>query len=233
VELSQDHSAVNDTIEVVRQVVDLYFSGNIDAAENLALKALDNPDDLSKQDRFNLYKILAFCAVANDDVEGGIRRFKSALSLSPNIAVDPITWSPKVRRVLEQARLEHEKQTRQERSYRQGVEAKNCRNASLKSLYLPGAGQISKGHIWEGWIIGSLFWGAAATFVYSQITLPTVRDQYDDARNRYDAVNYWKEYRNVYRISLISGTIAASVYSYTFFDALWRSSEIEELEKGE
>lgn len=222
----QDQSTADDTIEVVKQVIDLYFSGNIDGAEHLALRALDNPNALSRLDRFNLYKILAFCAVANDDVEGGIRRFKSALSLDPNIAVDPITWSPKVRHVLELARSEYDKQAKGERSYRLAIEAEICRNASLKSLYLPGSGQISKGHKWEGWIVGSLFWCTTATFVYSQLTLPTARNRYDNAKNTTEAVNRWEDYRDTYRINLISGTVAVSIYTYTFLDALWRRPSV-------
>jgi hypothetical protein len=206
--------------EIVELVIDAYESGDINHAENLALKALDDTSSLSRQDQFTLYQILAFCAVANDDEAGGIRRFKSALSLKPNVVADPITWSPKVRRVFDRARSEFEKNADIIQLNRGAIAADICRSASLKSLYLPGSGQIFKGYKGKGFVLGALFWSIAATYIYSQATLPDAKARYLNATNKTDAMLRWKDYRDMQHIATISGAATATIYTCIFFDAL-------------
>ncbi|MCF7810387.1 hypothetical protein K9N50_05320 [bacterium] len=211
---------IENANEIVEFVIDAYESGDINHAENLALKALDDTSRLSRQDQFTLYKYLAFCAVANDDEAGGIRRFKSALSLKPNVVADPITWSPKVRRVFDRALTEFTKNAETLELNRNAIVAEICRTASFKSLYLPGSGQILKGSKGKGILFGALFWGMAATFVYSQASLPDSKDRYLNATNKVDAMQRWKDYRNMQHIVTISGIATATIYTYIFFDAL-------------
>lgn len=212
---------LSDTLDVITKVLDLYDVGNIRDAEHQALIALDNPAVLSKYDKYMLYKVLAFCSIANEDEDGGVRRFVEALKMNPLLAPDPITWSPKVRRVFTIAKKEYKSQAEKIRLTRQMSVAEICRNASLKSLYLPGTGQISKGSRTKGLMIELLFFGAAATFVYSQITLTSKRDNYLNASSRSAALARWEDYRDFHQLRLLSGSLAASVYLYAFFDALW------------
>ncbi len=216
-----------DSVSVVRRVTGLYEAGNIAEAEHLALRALDNPSGLSRFDRFELYRILAFCAVANDDEQGGIRQFVAALQLNPSLSPDPITWSPKVRHVFSQARKIYENQIATKILTRRMREADICRRASFKSLYFPGAGQFYKKNKQKGIVVSTLFWGAAAVLIYSQAVLPTVRNRYNDSNSREEARDNWKDYRDIYHMRFISGGIAVSVYTYAFFDALWKRPNVE------
>ncbi|NQT34570.1 hypothetical protein HQ587_05225 [bacterium] len=228
--VNKENSA-SDTVDTVKRVIDLYNSGNISDAEHLALKYLENPDGLTKLDRFMLYKVLAFCAVANDDEGGAIRRFVEALKLNPSLLPNPITWSPKVRRVFSLAVDVYDSQTRRKQLSRQKREADICRRASMRSLYLPGSGQIFKGHKRKGLVLRIMFWGAAATFVYSQAVLPSAHDDYLNSMNRIEATDRWMKYRDAYRLSYISGGIAVTTYLYAFLDALYKkpvvNSEIQ------
>ena len=214
-------NATSDIVKTVTQVIDLYNSGNITEAEHLALKYLENPDGLTKLDRFTLYKVLAFCAVANDDEGGAIRRFVEALKLNPSLTPDPVTWSPKVRRVFLLSVDMYDSQTRREQLSRQMRDADICRQASMRSLYLPGSGQIFKGHRPKGYVMGIVFWSAAATFIYAQTVLPSARDDYMASRNRFEAADRWMKYRDFHHLAYISGGIVVSTYLYSFFDSLY------------
>jgi len=217
----------SDSASVIKRVTGLYEAGSIAEAEHLALRALDNPEGLSRFDRFELYRILAFCAVANDDEQGGVRQFVAALRLNPSLSPDLITWSPKVRRVFLEAKKLFEEQVSKEILTRRIREADICRRASLKSLYFPGAGQFYKKSRQKGFVVSTLFWGAAAVLIYSQAVLPTVRDRYKDSSSREEAGERWREYRDIYRLRFISGGITVSVYAYAFFDALWKRPNVE------
>lgn len=207
--------------EELRKVQEYFDDGRLDDAEHYALKLLANPDSLSRYNKFSLHKLLAFIAIANGDEENAIRQFVQALRYNPTLSPDPITWSPKVRRVFDRARAEYNQEMKELRQKSLATEAEKCRSASLKSLYLPGMGQISKRQKTKGITLGILFIGAAATYLYAQSVLPDAREKYERSLLPDDAERYWKEYRNAYYFVNISGFIALSVYTYSFFDALW------------
>ncbi|MDP8229246.1 MAG: hypothetical protein P9M15_07325, partial [Candidatus Electryoneaceae bacterium] len=201
--------------------VHLYDAGRIAEAEYMALHALDTQENLSRYNRFNLHKVLAFCAIANDDETGGIRQFTKALQLNPAMTSDPMNWSPKVREIFHRAREEYDRQEAINQLYHITTEANLCRRASLKSLYLPGAGQMMKGHKKRAVIIGTVFTGAVAAFIYTQVALPSARNRYRQATLPDDIDRYWNDYSNLYHVANISGIVVTGVYLYAFFDALW------------
>ncbi|NQU05817.1 MAG: hypothetical protein HQ568_06975, partial [Calditrichaeota bacterium] len=142
-----------------------------------------------------------------------------------------ITWSPKVRRIFDRARSEFKNEEITVRAKRSAVEAEICRSASMKSLYLPGSGQLYKGYKEKGITLGTVFWCVAATFVYSQVSLPTARDRYLNATNQADVVQRWEEYRDIYRLNKVSGALTATIYTYIFFDTLLRKPKPEKVEE--
>lgn len=222
----EDPNSSADESDVVAKVVAYYNAGKISDAELTAHIALDAPEDLSKFERFTLHKILAFCSVANDNDDNAIFQFREALRVNPAMKPDPITWSPKVRELFAQAKQQSERDAAVEEYYRVTLEADLGRRASLKSLYLPGAGQLMKGHD-RGIYITLLFVGAAATFIYSQSNIPSARERYENATDMDDIEKQWKRYSDLYHLSYISGSVAGSVYIYAYFDALWSKPNIE------
>ena len=220
-EANQPELESSDSADVVKEVIHLYEAGRISEAEYMSLQALDTQENLSRFDRFNLHKVLAFCAIANDDETGGIRQFTKALQLNPAMSSDPMNWSPKVREIFHRAREEYDRQEAITQLYRITTEANLCRKASLKSLYLPGAGQMMKGHKQRSITVGILFTGAVAALIYSQVALPSARDRYRQATLPDDIHRYWNDYSNLYHVANISGIVVTGIYVYAFFDALW------------
>ncbi len=214
-----------DVTATISQVIDLYNEGLISDAERYALQALDSPDKFSRFELFTLHKILAFCFIANGNDLNAIVQFREALKLNSAMKPDPITWSPKVRELFGAAKQEHERELAINTYYQLTLEADLGRKASLKSLYIPGSGQSMKGHKSGIWIT-ALFVGAAATLVYTQVTIPAARERYEQATDIADINHQWKRYTNLYHTSYVSGSIAGSIYIYAFFDALWSKPAI-------
>lgn len=220
-------SAIAQQDNLVNQAVILYEEGKLTEAEHLALRILTRTDTLSKIDQFNLHKLLAFIAIANDDEEGGIRQFVSAMRNNPAVSPDPITWSPKVRRVFDKARLEFAKEQEQQQRRTLVMEATLGRDASLRSLYFPGSGQYLKNQTTKGTIIGIAFWGSVAFGGYSAVKLSNAKDDYMNATTSADAARLWKDYRNANYMFNISGIIVGGIYLYSYFDALWGTSQVK------
>ena len=213
-----------DSLTVLK-AAEMYEQGRLGDAEFLALRALDAPNGMSKRDRAQLFQVLAFCAIANDDEENGKRQFIEALRLNPNLSPDPISWSPKVRRVFDKAREEYVQIVRIQAIESESREADLCRRASLQSLYFPGGGQWMKDQKMKGFACGSLFWASLAIFAYSESALPGARRDYLDATRPDEIEAKYQDYRTVSRRVIISGSVAALIYTYTFFDALWSDSQ--------
>lgn len=218
----------DEPLNVVESALRLYDMGKLSEAEHTALRALARSDTLNRLDKYNLHKLLAFVAIANEDDEGGKIQFISALRNNPNMLPDPITWSPKVRRVFELARLEFQREQNLELRKMLALEAEIGRSASIRSLIFPGYGQYYKGQRSKSAIIASSFLASASLLIYNYIIQSDLRQRYLDANNPIDAQKRWKEYRdNVYMVN-ITAIMAISIYSYSYFDALWASPKRNE-----
>ncbi len=222
---SQGEGDKHPNSELVNQVIFLYESGRLDEAEHLALKILDAPGALNRMEQSDIYLVLAFCSIANDDEENGRRHFISALKNNPNLKPDPIGWSPKVRQVFNRARDEWIQIAQAAVQRELSIEAELCRQAAYHSLLLPGSGQIDKGHTISGWIQGALFWGGLATAIYAQASLPALSEKYRDAIYPDKIENAYNEYRAMSRIAIVSSSVTLSIYGYSAIDALWRRPE--------
>jgi hypothetical protein len=88
---------------------------------------------------------------------------------------------------------------------------------------MPGAGQRLKGQPQKGAVVSIAFWSLAAAFIYTQATLPPARRDYLDAATPDQARLTWRDYRNLYRLSSVTGALSAIIYLYAFSDALWSS----------
>lgn len=210
-----------DHLNQINQAFELYDEGRLTEAEHIALRMLTRSDTLNSFDKFNLHKLLAFIAIANDDEEGGRRQFIAALRFNPAMSPDPISWSPKVRRVFDKAREEHIKEESLQQKRVLVLEATVGREASMRSLILPGSGQIYKGDSKRGIVLGASFWGSVALFTYSAINLSQSKNDYLNANTSHDANRLWKDYRNTQYMFNVSGILVGGIYLYTYFDALW------------
>ncbi len=212
--------------DLVRQVIFLYESGRLEEAEHLSLKTLDAPGELTRLEQSELYLVLAFCSIANDDEENGRRHFVSTLKFNPNLKPDPIGWSPKVRRVFDRARAEWIQIAQASEQRELSLEAELCRKAVYHSLLLPGSGQIYKDQKISGWVQGALFWGGLATSIYAQTSLPALRDKYRDAIYPDEIQEAYNDYRNMSRLVIVSTSFTVTVYGYSMLDALWRKPNV-------
>lgn len=219
--------AQGSNIDMIIKAQQYYGAGKIEDAEHLALKLISDDNDLTKHEKYSAYRLLAFCAIAADNLETGKKHFISAMHYNPNMTADPLTWSPKLRTVFVLAVAEVDRGKKLEREWIYASEAQIGRRASLKSLYLPGAGQLMKKQKRKGITLGVLSYAAISGYLIGQIYLPTARDKYQQASTPRQADARWKDYRNARYMVSITGLAALAIYGYTFFDALWSAPAVE------
>ncbi|MBS1262330.1 MAG: hypothetical protein MAG453_01673 [Calditrichaeota bacterium] len=194
----------------VKRIERYYQEGRLEKAELEAFHLLNMDTGLSDMQRAELYRILAFSAVAGDDTELARRYFRLALQHNPNLRLDRALTSPKILSVYDEARadfkqvrvLDRETLERRLASYRLRVQG------GARSLLLPGLGQLHKGQRARGYLLLAAVGGCAAGLAYTSVMVGDSRDRYDSsttpaaASEHYDdLLSYWR-WRNGLSVAL-------------------------------
>ncbi len=197
---------------------DLNYTAATDSAR-LALAQVNAyaPDELAQ-----IHTLLGLIAYANNQLTDARGQFLSALSLNPELELDPLLVSPKILEFFdaikaERARLPADAQSGEIRY----VVVEDLRiEATLRSMLVPGWGQLHKGDRRKGWVLlgtwGTALGGTTLTFVQRQQAKTAYEDAntVEEAQERYDTYNRW--YRT-HRAVLLG---MASVWVYSYVDAL-------------
>lgn len=185
-----------------------------------ALTAFERPEDLAQ-----VHVVLGLIAFSQNDQVDATRQFTDALVLDPTVELDALLVSPKtldffddIRTGLAQA--SRDKTLQPDIPPRYVLVRDRRAEAALRSMVLPGWGQLYKGQRTKGRVLIGAWGIAVAGVVTSHILRQQSRDTYLDAKtqaealDRYDTFNQWHKTRN----ALVLGTAAVWVYSY--LDAL-------------
>jgi len=217
-----------DSLEHMLQRAKLYYNnGEYESAINELEMALQYLKQLESVDQVEAYKYFAFSYVALGDKEKAKELFKTALTLNPDLILDPATVSPKIIKVFEEAKaemkfeptpVEPEPVTPPEKH---GVSKKS---ALMRSCCVPGWGQMYKGHSSKGkkiMIASGITLGASVfSFVkresahntYLGIEAGAPQSEFDDAYEKYKA---W------HNIAVFSVALFGGVYAYNIYDVFF------------
>jgi hypothetical protein len=194
----------------LEEVVEIYQTGRLEQAELAAFRLLSRDSQMTSVERSEVYRILAYIAIARDDLQSGQEYFHLALESNENLHLDRNLTSPKILSVFDEAKLNFKevKQQREEvsasvqRSFRLRVEG------GKRSILLPGLGQIHKGHNARGYTIMTATGLTASALVYSQFRYSDAKKDYDNATlpaaaaSAYDDYNSWSKNRNILGVTL-------------------------------
>ncbi len=187
----------------IERVSELYRSGRIDDAELLALRLINIASNLSTMDRAELYRILAFIAIARDDRDRGLEFFLKALGENPQLRLDRALTSPKILSVFERAQQEYEQPDRQQQrqiaeelsempKYRLRLEA------TTRSLMLPGLGQLHKGQKNRGIAYLAATGITLAGVIVSHVAVVQLKNDYQSSREPEKARQNYELYRDAW-----------------------------------
>ena len=174
------------------------------------------------EDLVEVHTIAALVLVARNQTRAARAHFASALSIDPDLTLDPVQASPRAVELFESVRAETRAQTADPPAasirYLRVYDPRPA--AAYRSLVLPGWGQMYKGQRQRGIVMMALWGTAAAGTVTAHIIRHNKHDAYLDetdpsaVQDRFDSFNRWHKVRN----SLAMSTVATWVVSY--LDAL-------------
>lgn len=216
------HAQTSDPVGLLGAMEDAYQRLDYATAERLAREALATPELLSADQIVRVHTTLGLLFHARGEPLEARQHFAAALSLDPGLTLDPVLVSPKTLSFFETVR----DQVADSADAAAGPTVRYVRvrdrrpAATLRSLAVPGWGQLYKGERAKGWVLAGA-WGAFATgTLAAHIVRSEARQDYLDATTpleiaeRYDTYNAWHRARGALMIG------AAAVWAYAAFDAL-------------
>lgn len=152
---AQDAAAV----ERVRQ---LYQNLEYEEAEREARRAIENADVYDVDQLAALHSLMALIHYIEQREDEARAEFLTALSLDPELDLDPVLVPPRALTFFEELRNEARAGFARDegRSARYIVMVDPRPAAALRSAVLPGWGQIHKGQTTKGWLMGAAFAGS-------------------------------------------------------------------------
>ncbi len=203
---------------------DAYQQLDYARAADSARAALDLHGRYTRRELVDLHTILGLISFSRDQAQEARDQFTTALSLDPDLHLDSLLVSPKILTFFEEVRGAFEQPRRQEdgnpASVRYVIIEDRRSEAALRSMMLPGWGQLHKGERTKGRVLLGLWGTAVAGTVATHLLREQARKDYqaaatpDEALERYDPFNRWHKTRN----ALVLAT--AGVWIYSYVDAL-------------
>lgn len=195
-----DYTTATDSAEVALQHVEAY-----------------TPEELAQ-----IHTLLALIAYSRNQLTEARGQFMSALSLHPNLELDPLLVSPKILDFFAEIRAERSRATAEPTAgeVRYVVLEDQRVEAALRSMLVPGWGQLHKGDRRKGIVLigtwGAALGGVALTYAQRQQARQAYEDAatVDEALRRYDTYNRWYRTHNAVLIGV------AGVWLYSYVDAL-------------
>lgn len=209
---------------VLAQIETAYKQFEYEKVDSLAGLALANYHRYSVKDLVWIHLYLGSAKFAQGYQTESRRQFSAALSLNPDLELDPAFFSPKIIQVFREVKKEVNRNQgpRAGGPVRYLIQPDVRLNAAWRSMLLPGWGQMYKKDNTKGKIIlGAVVLDAAAiAILHWQVT--RAHDRYLAARNPDDIEKKFSTYRNWYRLR--NGCILAGIatWLYSYFDALYQ-----------
>lgn len=217
----------------VESIWEAYRQFDYTEARERAQAALAVRDRYTLEDLAEVHIILGLIAYSENEQGEARQEFIDALILNPNARLDALQVSPKILDFFEETRMRLE-QTRPEdlpdavANPRYVLVPDRRAEAALRSMVLPGWGQLYKGQRTKGRVLLGVWGGAVVSSVTAHILRQEAYNDYKAASNPadaaalYDPFNRWHKARN----ALVLG--AAVVWAYGYLDALVSGNRIQE-----
>ena len=209
--------------EVIQDIRSAYERVDFDVAESRIKEALDNYEQFSPSELAQIYVFSALVNYAQNNRTEAQAQLGLAIQLNPEVEVDPILAPPGLVEMAARIKTlmaESGNELEEEPELRYLVLADPRPGAALRSMILPGWGQLYKGQKRKGYsLVGA--WGltAGGTLV-AHILRASAENDYldaattDEALRLYDDFNRWHQVRN--NLFLAS----AGIWVYSYIDAL-------------
>ncbi len=214
--LSQERSLTELMLEAFQELD--YERAEVYASEILASYKAYPIEELTQ-----VHTTLGMIKYAQNSQAEARSQFEAALSLSPELELDPALVSPKIMvffNELKTALTQNRQSTQGEAQVRYILLEDPRPAAAMRSLALPGWGQMYKGERRKGVLLMGAWGITAGATLAAHLSLQEARSQYRKSQNPDDIGRLYDRYNNRNKIRNGLAVLTAGVWLYSYIDAL-------------
>jgi len=213
----------NNTASLLNEIEQAYQNLNFTEAKIKAEAALEAYDRFKVAELTEIHKILGLIYFSQNRRAEARTEFENALSLNSALELDPMMVSPKIMEFFKQVKRDFlETQQNSDASTRvRYILVSDPRPAAvMRSMVLPGWGQLYKGEKQKGTVLMSLWTAGAVGSVITHVVRQNAQDDYlsatrpDQIEAHYDRFNTFHKLRNNFIL------FSVGVWLYSYFDAI-------------
>jgi hypothetical protein len=221
-------AGAQDVAPTVAQIRESY--NNLNFARTIALseRAIAVYQNYPPESLVQIYQYRAMAFYSTDMEQEAAASFTSALSLEPDLKLDPATVSPKIRNFFEDVKKKQTDKsagTGAEKEIRYVMQEDIRPQAAWRSALLPGWGQLYKEQRVKGFCIVSGFMLNTVGLITAAIYENSAHDAYRNALQPAEIDSKYNEYEKWNNIRRILTGTEIVIWVYAFGDALWSPVE--------
>ncbi|MFQ5825350.1 MAG: tetratricopeptide repeat protein [bacterium] len=214
----------NKDAELLEEMRNAYHQLDFTEAEIKAKSALNNYQRFSAEQLTEIHKILALIYYSQNQIDEARQHFKAALSLTPDLNLDPLFVSPKIidfyNQIKEERRLTVKNNSNAKAEVRYVLVQDPRPAAALRSMILPGWGQLYKGEKTKGRLLMAL-WGVGITgSVISHLAREQAKDKYLSETNPAKIESRYNTFNNFHKLRNNLVIFSAGVWVYSYIDSI-------------
>lgn len=217
--LGQDQ---NDTA-LLREIEQAYNELNFTEAEIKAETALENHERFNADELTQIHKILGLIYFSQNREAEARTEFENALSLNSELELDPLMVSPKIMEFFKQVKtdfIKEQENTDAASRVRYVLVSDSRPAAAMRSMVLPGWGQLYKEEKRKGIVLMSLWTAGVVGSVVTHIARNDARDDYLAARNPDEIESRFDRFDTFHKLRNNLVLFSAGVWLFSYFDAI-------------
>ena len=192
-------------------------------AEAVAQNILSTYGAYSVEELIEAHTTIALLKYAQNRQDESRQHFESALSLNGDLELDSLLVSPKIMAFFDDVRTESTLRQANAESMvvvRYMLQEDPRPGAALRSMILPGLGQLYKTERRKGWMIVGAWTGALTATTAAHIARQNARRSYLGARDPSEIADRYDTYNRLHKIRNGLALVATGIWIYGYLDAL-------------
>jgi len=211
---------------LIKKIIKEYNALNYRQAEHNAKQALLNYHKFTSAELVEVHKYLALIYYAQGKLDDSQKEFETSLSLNPDLVLSSLYVSPKIINFFNRVKTEFKLKSQTDEKFALKyvfVEDKRI-GAGLRSLALPGWGQIYKGEKKKGITLISLWTASLGGLLVTHLQYNNALQKYKDAEE-FKIESKYKTYNSLYKARNSIAVFAGALWLYAYFDATFKKEK--------
>jgi len=216
--------AQTDSQRIIQEIIQDYDSLRYVDGEAKATTALKDHARFSPKQLVTLHTYLGFIEFALGKIDSAKVQFAAVLSLEPELRMDPVYTSPKIIALFEEVKRSQVSKINSgsvsaPKEIRYVMVEDRRSGAALRSLLLPGWGQLYKGQKTKGTMLLTAAGISAIGFVTLHIAQSQAHDDYRAAKTATEIDSKYADYNRLFKARNTAALACATLWLYSYIDA--------------